>query len=223
MQTKWKRLIVALDLEDKDKILKVLEGLSSKVKKFKIGLIAFSKFGPLGVALIKRRGLEVFLDLKLYDIPNTMKKAGRIAAQIGVWAFTVHAKSGLKTLCEVKRDLVLYCSKKKLRRPLLIGVTELTSNPASKTKVLALAGICAKAGLDGVVCSAHEASLIRRKYRRLKIITPGIRPVRAKANDQKRVTTASQAFRSGADYIVVGRPIIDEKDYLKAAKEVLSC
>jgi orotidine-5'-phosphate decarboxylase len=222
MKSKWSRLIVALDVEDKDKILKVVTSLSEKVGKFKIGLIAFSKFGPLAVALIRRRKLEVFLDLKFYDIPNTMKRAARIAARLGVWAFTVHAKSGQQALEELKKDLVLFCRKNRLRRPLIIGVTELTSTASSRLKVLRLAGLCHKAGLDGVVCSAREASLIKRKYKSLKVITPGIRPARSRGDDQKRITTASQAFNDGADYIVVGRPIIEQKDYLKAAGEVLS-
>lgn len=222
MKSRWSRLIVALDVEDKEKILKVVNGLPDKVTTFKIGLIAFSKFGPLAVALIRRRKREVFLDLKLYDIPNTMKMASRIAARLGVWAFTVHAKNGRKALGELKKDLASFCSKKGLRRPLIIGVTELTSAASSKAQVLKLVGVCSKAGLDGVVCSAQEAGLVKRKYKNLTVITPGIRPASARGDDQKRVTTASRAFKDGADYIVVGRPIIEKKDYLKAAQEVLS-
>ena len=222
MKSKWSKLIVALDVEDKKRIEKIVKRLSGKVKKFKIGLVPFSKFGPEAVVAVKRRKRDVFLDLKLYDIPNTMNRAARIAAQLGVWAFTVHARSGEKALGGLKRDLAVFCRKKSLRRPLVIGVTELTSKTSSRRKVLNLAGLCAKVGLDGVVCSAREASFIRKKYKNLRIITPGIRPPKSKADDQKRITTASQAFKNGADYIVVGRPIIEQKDHLKAAQEVIS-
>jgi orotidine-5'-phosphate decarboxylase len=223
MQSKWPRLIVALDIEDRNKIDKAVKSLRLKVKKFKVGLIPFSKFGPDIIREIKKRKADVFLDLKLYDIPNTMKKAARIAAEFGVWAFTIHAKSGQSALSQLKSDLASFCRKKRLKRPLIIGVTELTSTSSSKKKILKLVKACVKAGLDGVVCSAKEAKFIRTRYKKLKIITPGIRPLGFRGDDQRRVTTAKQAFAEGADYIVVGRPIVEQKDYLEAARKVLSC
>ncbi|MFA7677437.1 MAG: orotidine-5'-phosphate decarboxylase [Candidatus Omnitrophota bacterium] len=219
--TKWEKLIVALDLENKKKIQNAVNKLFRKGVKFKIGSIAFTKFGPSLVKEMVGKGVDVFLDLKLYDIPNTMKEASRSYVQMGCWAFTVHIKSGAKALREVKKEITATARKLKARRPLVLGVTELTSESADKKSVLSLARLAKACGLDGVIASAKEAALIKRNCR-LKVITPGIRAGGGQRGDQKRVATAGFAFAQGADYIVVGRPIINEKDYLKAARDILA-
>ncbi|MDD3296292.1 MAG: orotidine-5'-phosphate decarboxylase [Candidatus Omnitrophica bacterium] len=218
---KWKKLIVALDLEDKGKIYNAVRKLSPKGVKFKIGSIAFTKFGPALVKTIIGKGIDVFLDLKLYDIPNTMKEASKTYVQMGCWAFTVHIKSGPKALREVKKEITAAARKLKVRRPLVLGVTELTSEAADRKSVLSLARAAKACGLDGVIASAKEAALIKRNCK-LKVITPGIRAPEGARGDQRRVATANFAFAQGADYVVVGRPIISQKDYLKAAKGILA-
>jgi len=141
---------------------------------------------------------------------------------LGCWAFTVHIKAGEEALRAVKKEVAKAARKGKLSRPLILGVTELTSKKSSGNKVLQLAGIAQRSGLDGVVASAREAGRIKKKYH-LKVVTPGIRPPGAGKADQKRVATAGFALAQGAVYIVVGRPIIEQKDYLKAAEAVLGC
>ena len=218
----FKRLIVALDLEDKKKINKIVKELSGYIDKFKIGLIAYTKFGSQIVTQFKSKGFKVFLDLKLLDIPNTVINTAKIFAKMGVWAFTVHLKMGEDSLVLLKKELATFCRKNKLRKPFILGVTELTSEKASLKKVLKLASLASGAGLEGVIASPQEAPFIRRKYPRLKIITPGIRPPGYIQDDQKRVSSASFALNY-ADFIVVGRPIIKAKDPLAAVKKILSC
>ncbi|MBN2120261.1 MAG: orotidine-5'-phosphate decarboxylase [Candidatus Omnitrophica bacterium] len=217
----WQRLIVALDCEDKIKIKRILAALCPKVKKFKIGLISYVRFGPSLIKMVKNSGADVFLDLKFFDIPNTMEKAAFSAAELGAWALTVHIKAGIDSLCRLKKALADFCRKKKLKRPLILGVSELTSESCSKDKVLRLAGLASKAKLDGIICSPKEAPFIKKKYKNLKIITPGIRSNQDLKQDQKRTSSAKEALKA-ADYIVVGRPIIGKRDCLKAAKEILS-
>lgn len=217
----WRRLIVALDLEDKRKIREIVNSLSSRRVKFKVGSIAFTKFGPEFVKELIKKKIDIFLDLKLYDIPNTMKETAAVITQMGCWAFTVHIKAGEEALGQVKDEVKRVARKLKIRRPLILGVTELTSRITSPEKILKLAEVAARAGLDGVVASAREAYPIKKKYN-LKVFTPAIRLPEEKKTDQKRVATAKFAFAKGADYIVVGRPIIEKEDYLKAAEQILT-
>lgn len=219
----YKKLIVALDLTDKKKIFKVVKELAPYGVKFKVGLIAFTKFGPSLVKRLVSENLDVFLDLKLFDIPNTMCNTAKIIAQLGCWAFTVHIRAGLKALKNIVDELDMITKKEKLKRPLIFGVTELTSQDAKLKDVIRLAEIAKKANLDGLVASAQEAYFIRENIgKSLKIITPGIRLPFSDTSDQKRIATAKEAFKNGADYIVVGRPIINSNNYLEAAKQILS-
>lgn len=217
MPKDYKKLIVALDLEDRSKILKAVRQLAPRGAKFKIGSIAFTKFGPGLVKSLTGKGVDVFLDLKLHDIPNTMRQAAKVIAEMGVWAFTVHIKAGQEALSAVRKEIR---RTKRKRRPLILGVSELTSSKAPAAAVLKLVKTAEAAGLDGVISSAHEAKRIKKKFK-LKVITPGIRSSKDKRGDQKRVATAEFAFSQGADYIVVGRPIIGKKNYLLAAEELL--
>lgn len=218
---KWSRLIVALDSQNKNKIRRIITELSPYVKKFKLGLIGFVKFGPGLLKMLTRKDLDVFLDLKFYDIPNTMKQASFAAIDAGIWAFTVHLKAGEDALRQLRSGISLYCRKKRKKKPLIFGVTELTSKSCSQSVVLKLAHIASRVKLNGVVCSAQEAPAIKKKFKHLKIITPGIRKDRSTKDDQKRTATAKEALKV-ADYIVVGRPILKAKNYLQAAKDLLS-
>ncbi len=223
MNFNWDKLIVALDLDTRKDIDKVIKSLSGKGVKFKIGSIAFTKFGPEFVRKLTAKKIDIFLDLKLYDIPNTMKETAGIITEMGCWAFTVHTKAGFEALSAVKEEVVSRSIGKKIRKPLILGVTELTSSAAKVEQVLALAKVAQAAGLDAVVASSRETPAIKKAFgSALKIITPGIRGPGDCAGDQKRITSALTAFKNGADYIVVGRPIISKSNYLQAAKKVLS-
>ena len=219
MPKPWNKLIVALDLTSETKINQAIGKLSPKVKRFKIGLIAYTRFGPKVIKKVKQKGGKVFLDFKLFDIPNTMAETAKAFVDLGVWAFTVHLKAGPEALQQVKREIKKYAKQKKKKAPLIIGVTELTSKKASIGKVLKLAKVAKVAKIDGVVCSVWEAKAIKEKFKILTI-TPGIRAKKAQ-DDQKRTATVEGALKNKVDYFVVGRPIVTKKDYLKAAGEVL--
>jgi len=215
----WNKLIVALDVTSEKKFKKIVAQLSPKVKCFKIGLIAYTRFGPKIIREVKRRGGKVFLDFKLYDIPNTMVETAKAFVDLGVWAFTVHLKAGEAALKYLKREVRKQAKHKKKKAPLIIGVTELTSKKASLSQVLKLAKVAKRSGVDGVVCSVWEAKKIKQKFG-LKTITPGIR-VRKTGDDQRRVATVKEALQNKVDYFVVGRPIVAKKNYLQAARELI--
>ncbi|MCD6583187.1 MAG: orotidine-5'-phosphate decarboxylase [Candidatus Omnitrophica bacterium] len=214
----WEKLIVALDIPIEKKIKEVVQALYPKVKKFKVGLITYTLLGPKIIKWINNQGGEVFLDLKFFDIPNTMSEAARIAMEMGVWAFTVHLRSGKESLQFLKEQLVSRAKSRGYRLPLIIGVTELTSQKVSLSKVMALAKVAYESKLDGVVCSVWEARKIKEAFG-LLTITPGIRG--KKEDDQIRIATVRDALKEDVDYFVIGRPIIKERDYLKAAKKLL--
>ena len=214
----WEKLIVALDIASEKKIKEVVQTLYPKVKKFKVGLIAHTFLGPKIIKWINNQGGEVFLDLKFFDIPNIMSEAAKLAMNMGVWAFTVHLRSGKDSLRFLKEQLVSEAENRGQHPPLIIGVTELTSKKVSLSKVMALAKVAYESKLDGVVCSVWEARKIKKSFG-LLTITPGIR--KRKEDDQTRIATVKDALKEDVDYFVVGRPIIKEKDYLKAVKKLL--
>jgi len=219
------RLIVALDFESKYKALQAVDHLSPEVKLFKVGLELFSSCGPEIVGEIRKRGCEVFLDLKFHDIPNTVEKAARAVSGLGAFMFNVHALGGLDMMKRVK-DAAGAKSK-------VIAVTILTSadenalkkcgiNVNIEDEVMNLAALAKEAGLDGVVASAREASRIRKSLGKdFLIVVPGIRPASAASDDQKRVATPREAIEAGADYIVVGRPITAAANPLEEVREIL--
>jgi orotidine-5'-phosphate decarboxylase len=219
MEKVWNKLIVALDLTSERKTKEVINVLEGKVKKYKVGLIAYTKFGPKIVKWIKEKKADVFLDFKLFDIPNTMIEVAKNFLDLDIWAFTVHIKAGKMSLRLLKEEILKEVKKRKKKPPLIFGVTELTSQKTTLKKILNLAKVAYQANLDGVVCSVWEAKKIKEEFG-LLTITPGIRK-RKTEDDQKRVATVKDALRNKVDYFVVGRPIIKEKDYLKAAKEIL--
>lgn len=226
------RLIVALDAPNADDARDIVDELSGEVFAFKVGLQLFTAEGPGFVSELVKRGERVFLDLKFHDIPNTTAMAAVSAARLGVWMLNFHAAAGREALEAARFAVEEICAKESLEKPLLIGVTLLTSSGgdhlnelgfagSSEEYVVRMATLTSEAGLDGVVASAHEVAAIREAAGRdLLIVTPGIRPIGGTIGDQKRVMTFREAIDAGASYAVVGRPITAEKDR-RAALEAL--
>lgn len=217
-------IIVALDFEQQQAALDLVGQLDPRLCRLKVGKEMFTHFGPEFVKQLHNRGFDVFLDLKFHDIPNTVAKAVKAAADLGVWMVNVHASGGSRMMIAAKEALSSYGANK----PALIAVTVLTSMEQSDLaelgitlspaeQVLKLATLTKQAGLDGVVCSAHEASLLKTQFGKdFQLVTPGIRPSFAAADDQKRVMTPSEAVNAGVDFMVIGRPITKAKDPLAA-------
>ena len=212
------RIIIALDVQTKEDGIALVSRLKD-ARTFKVGLELFTAEGPALFRKLKALRKAIFLDLKLHDIPNTVAGAVRSAFKHGVQMMTIHTSGGREMMAraaEVARQVALETGRPK---PTLLGVTVLTSLKGADleevgqpsdvaSQVLRLAGLARAAGLDGVVCSPQEIEALRREYgRELIIVTPGIRPVWAAAQDQKRIMTPAEAVAKGADYLVIGRPI----------------
>jgi len=225
-------IICAVDASDPDEASSIASEVLPHVGAIKLGLEYFTANGAPGVDYITRLGVPVFLDLKFHDIPNTVAKA--IAATVGMNMFmmTVHTSGGqamLKAAIDASDRVAQITGKE---RPLIIGVTLLTSldqddisilgfRDTLQEQVLRLADLAQSAGLDGVVCSPFEIAPIRKACGSdLKLIVPGIRPEGASAGDQKRILTPKEALARGADYLVIGRPITDAPDRAAAAKTI---
>ena len=228
------KLIIALDVPGAPEARAIVSELGGSVGAFKVGLQLFTAAGPEFVREIVGLGHRVFLDLKFHDIPNTAAMAGVEAARLGVWMFNVHALGGGEMMRRTADEVDSVCIKENLTRPLVIGVTVLTSSDQNtlsevgiaadiETEVLNLAKLASKYGLNGVVASPRECAAIRRTFpdRDLTVVTPGIRPVSATNDDQKRVTTPAAAFAAGADHIVIGRPVTQAVDPRAAVAEIL--
>lgn len=216
------RLIVALDVDDLTRAEYFVNTLSPKVKIFKVGSQFFTACGPQAVRVVRKKGAEVFLDLKFYDIPNTVANAVRQAVRLKVKMLTLHIAGGEDMLKAAARAAKEESIRLKIQKPLLVGITVLTSQKARPSGVLKMARIGLNSGLDGVVCSAQEAAFLRKKItRKFFIITPGIRLKSSPMDDQKRAASAGEAIKRGADYIVVGRPILEAKEPALAVDEIL--
>ncbi len=214
-----KRIIVPLDVPDADAALALASRLDPKLCRLKVGKELFVAAGPAVVTRVQERGFEVFLDLKFHDIPNTVAGACRAAAKLGVWMMNVHASGG-EAMLRAARDAVGTVA----RPPLLIAVTVLTSLSDADLARVGYAGsvtdnverlarLTRACGLDGVVCSAQEAKLVRAATGSdFVLVTPGIRLASDGANDQARVVTPVDAVRNGADYLVIGRSITGAAD-----------
>jgi len=212
------KVIIALDVDTKNKALDLVDRLEA-ARMFKVGLELFTAEGPSLLRELKQRGKQVFLDLKLHDIPNTVAGAVSAGTAHGIQMMTLHASGGLGMMRSARDAAEAASQKSGLRRPLLLGVTVLTSLKSqelaaigmtadTEAQVLRLARLSREAGLDGVVCSPWEIDLIKEECGRdFLVVTPGIRPAWAAAQDQKRIMTPAQALQRGADYIVVGRPV----------------
>lgn len=217
------KLILALDVDTQERAKYFINRLSPKIKIFKIGLQLFTICGPEIIEFIRKKGAQVFLDLKFFDIPNTVANATRAAARLKVKMSTLHISGGQEMLKAAVKAAKEEAASLKINRPLLIGVTVLTSQKAKPVQVLRLAKAGLSCGLDGVVCSAREAALLRKAVKKkFIIVTPGIRPKGYDAGDQKRTATVWDAVKAGSDFLVVGRPILKAADPLKAAEEIIS-
>ena len=209
------KIIVALDYEKESDALALVDQIDPSLCRLKVGKEMFTTLGINFVKQLHQRNFDVFLDLKYHDIPNTVARAVRSAADLGVWMVDLHASGGLRMMEEAKRILEPYGKD----APLLIAVTVLTSmedldllqigiNASPMEQVLRLAHLTQRAGLDGVVCSPQEVEILRNACgEEFKLVTPGIRPIGADFGDQRRVMTPTAAIRAGSDYLVIGRPI----------------
>ena len=219
------RLIVALDFPTQTKALALVSVLSGSVSTYKIGLQLYTAAGPAIVQALAATGAKIFLDLKLHDIPNTVAKAVTAAGELGVQMLTVHLSGGsamLKAAAEAKPPHLS-----------LLGVTLLTSATQEtlgetgvdlqlSDHVIRLAELGKNAGVDGLITSPHEVGVLRdRLGSEITLVTPGVRPAWAAADDQKRFTTPGEAIKAGADYLVIGRPITAAPDPGAAVERIL--
>lgn len=231
---KTNKLIVALDVDDAQKARELFHALRGIVGMFKIGSQLFTAAGPALVREIVSSGERVFLDLKFHDIPNTVAAAGIEATRLGVSIFNLHAAGGSEMMRRTAQAVAECADSERLTRPLVIAVTVLTSADASTLAevgyssapaelVPRLALLAEASGMDGVVASPREVSVIRSAVKKpdFIVVTPGVRPGGASLFDQKRVTTPREAMIAGADYIVVGRPILESADPAQAAQQII--
>lgn len=223
------KIIVALDHATDKAALDLLAKLDPALCQIKIGSILFTHYGPQLLKKISDNGFKVFLDLKFHDIPQTVAGACLAAAQLGVWMVNVHVSGGLEMMTAAREAIQAFSDEK---RPLLIGVTVLTSlneqdlltigyqdNPAGI--VLRFAQLAHDAGLDGVVCSAQEAETLRAHLpQNFLLVVPGIRLPGDPQADQKRIMTPQAAIAAGADYLVIGRPITQAKNPQQTLTEI---
>ena len=213
---------------ESERALELAKKLNPQECKVKVGSQLFTADGPVIIEKLNDLGFDVFLDLKFHDIPNTVKKAVEVAIKMGVWMLNVHSLGG-KEMLRAAYEVVEKVSIK----PLLVGVTVLTSlNDKSlkevglglntEDQVLLLTELCQAEGLNGVVCSPNELSMLRKHLDEdFLLITPGIRSSELEKDDQKRISTASEAIRNGADYIVIGREISNEIDPSEKIRQIL--
>lgn len=225
------KIIVALDYAEAKSALNLVAQLDPNLCRLKVGKELFTAAGPQLVETLAGKGFGVFLDLKFHDIPTTIAKACEVASKLGVWMLNVHASGGLAMMQAARKGVT-----KSGHKPLLIAVTVLTSmdqaalnqigiNGSVEEQVLRLTRLTKDAGLDGVVCSAQEAAVIRSTLgsapgKEFCLVTPGIRPANANADDQSRVVTPTDALRNGASYLVIGRPITQAPNPLLALEAI---
>jgi len=220
------KIIVALDVPTEKEAVNMVNRLRQHVSRFKVGLQLYTAAGPNVVREIVRTGANVFLDLKLHDIPNTVRSAVASAVDLGADMMTIHLSGGeamIRAAVEAAQG-----------RTTILGVTVLTSQTdetlnsigvreSVEAQVVRLASLGVKCGVGGLVASPREAAVLRRQIpAEIRIVTPGIRPDSAPAGDQKRVRTPREALQAGADYLVVGRPIIADPDPVAAVQRILA-
>lgn len=213
------KVLVALDYPEEKQALALIDQLDSDMCRLKVGKEMFTHLGPSFIEKIQNKGFQVFLDLKYHDIPNTVAKACEAAADLGVWMINVHGLGGRRMMEAAANAL-----QKKQNAPYLIAVTVLTSmsaedlseigiNKKPEELVIHLANMAKNSGLDGIVCSAQEASTMRKALGEdFILVTPGIRPAGSNTDDQKRIMTPSEAIKAGSSYLVIGRPITQAED-----------
>jgi orotidine-5'-phosphate decarboxylase len=228
------RLVLALDLDNDQEALSIVNELKSIVGMFKVGHQLFTAYGPGIVTRIINAGGRVFLDLKYHDIPNTVAKASAEAVKLGVSIFNVHCLGGFDMMKAAAESATEMAERRNQSTPLVLAVTILTSmdekslrqelkiSRSMQREVAHLARLAQRAGLHGVVASPQEIKMLRRTVRgAFVILTPGVRPTWASHDDQKRIMTPGEAVADGADYIVVGRPVIKAADRSEAVRSIL--
>ena len=228
------RLTLALDVDNDREALEIVAELKHSVGVFKVGHQLFTAYGPDIVRRITGMGGRVFLDLKYHDIPNTVAKAAAEAVKLGVSMFNVHSLGGLEMMKAAAESARETAEKLNLPVPVVLAVTILTSmdeksmrkelkiTRSLQREVVHLARLARRAGVQGVVASPHEIKTLRRAVRGdFVILTPGVRPLWADKDDQKRVMTPGEAVKAGADYIVVGRPVLKAGDRKAAVEKIL--
>jgi orotidine-5'-phosphate decarboxylase len=229
MELRSVSIIVALDAKSQYDALTIAEQLDPSLCRLKVGKELFTHEGPSVVKALHDQGFEVFLDLKFHDIPNTTAQAVCAAADLGVWMVNVHASGGRKMMetCVARLKAGNYSTQ-------LIAVTVLTSMEREDLRdigldiepfeqVKRLAKLTQESGLDGVVCSAQEAKMLRHDLgAEFALVTPGIRPVGANADDQKRIVTPKQAMLDGSTHLVIGRPITQSENPSQMLKDILA-
>lgn len=220
------KVIVALDFPSDIAAMQLVEKLNPELCRLKVGKELFTRCGPAPVKDMIASGFDVFLDLKFHDIPNTVAKACESAAELGVWMVNVHSMGGV-AMMEAARSALSHDD-----APLLIAVTLLTSSGENELRALGidqkpadfvkrLASMTQRAGLDGVVCSAQEASMLKQQCGdNFLLVTPGIRPENSNADDQNRIMTPRQAVENGSDYLVIGRPVTQSDDPVRVLQEI---
>jgi orotidine-5'-phosphate decarboxylase len=227
------RIILALDVSEYNEAIGVIKKFKERIEIFKVGAELFTSAGPKVVEEIHSMGKKVFLDLKFHDIPNTVARSALAVSRLGVFMFNIHTLGGLEMMQHTVRSLSEYCLEKNINRPKLIGVTILTSIDQDalrdelgisirlNSQVRQLAVLAQRAGLDGIVASPEDALMLRSHFGKgFLIVTPGIRPSWATADDQKRTLTPGEAVSRGADYLVIGRSVTAQPDPLGALKRI---
>ena len=227
-------VITALDVENRAEAEALVAGLDGLIDFFKVGSRLFTAEGPSMVKELQEAGARIFLDLKFHDIPATVAGSVRVATALGVRMMTLHASGGLDMMAAAASEAAETAEMLGIKRPLLVGVTVLTSlsredislvlSPGGQVSdiVLRLAERAREAGLDGVVASVEETGLVKERLgSEFIVVTPGIRPSGAEVGDQKRVATPRKAAEAGSDYLVVGRPIIQAPSPAEAARAIL--
>lgn len=230
---KYNPIICAIDVKEPAKAIELCRQVKPYIGVIKLGLEFFTINGPDGVRAVKECGLPIFLDLKFYDIPNTVAQAVRSSVRLGVDMLTIHTSGG-KTMMQAASDAAIdEAARLGVKAPLVLGVTVLTSMDSSdlqeigvknavEGQVVSLAKLAQSSGLGGIVCSPLEIPIIRTECGDgLKLIVPGIRPGASVGDDQKRVMTPDEAIKAGTDYMVIGRPITNAKNPADAAKEIM--
>ncbi len=229
MFTPGPRIVVAMDFDNADQCLAMAKRLSPLDCRLKVGKELFTACGPKIVEQLMELGFEIFLDLKFHDIPTTASKAVKAAAELGVWMVNVHASGGERMMVAAREVLARRTDKS----PLLIAVTVLTSMEASdlsgvgiecepEEQVMKLARLTHACGLDGIVCSAQEANLMRAQFgNEFCLVTPGIRLDTSPADDQRRTLTPAAAIVAGSSYLVIGRPITQSPDPAATCKSII--
>lgn len=223
-------IILALDVDEASKAFRLIQTVGNRVGFYKVGSELFTRCGPAVVEKILNQGSSVFLDLKFYDIPNTVAKSVSSACSMGVDMLTIHTSGGRRMM----EAAIQAAQASETGRPLLLGVTVLTSfapDELSETgmdsdissQVLKLGKLAVASGLRGLVCSPQEITLLRSSLpAETRLVTPGIRPANAASDDQKRIMTPKDAILAGADYLVIGRPIYSAEDPAQAAEQILA-